>query len=58
MINPYLQIQSCRETGGIGGGEGASAPHHFLEQIIFFPRNIGKHKIFTCEEHIRLECIY
>ena len=24
----------------------------------FFPRKIGKHKMFTCEEHMRLECIY
>ena len=24
----------------------------------FFPRKVGKYKIFTCEEHIRLECIY
>ena len=37
---------------------GPPAPRHFLEQNIFFRRKIGKHKIFTCEEHMRLECIY
>ena len=33
-------------------------PHHFLEQNIFFQRQIAKHKFFTCEKHLRLEFIY
>ena len=47
-----------RVTGeGVGGGWGASPPP-FPGPKLFFPRKIGKHKIFTCEEHLRLESIY
>ena len=59
-----LQIQNHRERGG----RPPYPPpfqhhhhhhhhhyhHHFLEQNNFFPRKIGKHNIFTCEQHDRL----
>ena len=41
-----LTQQGRRERGRAGGG------------ALFFPRKIGKHKVFTCEEHMRLEFIY
>ena len=64
----YIHIQRCcqvhvqaqsvvakctyklRETGG--------QPPPISWSKIFFPRKIGTHKIFTCEEHMRLEFIY
>ena len=53
--------QCRRETGGTGGTSLPPTPPHpapnFLEQF-FFPRKIGTHKIFTCEEHMGLEFIY
>ena len=39
-------------------GRGSQPPHHFQQQNNFFPSKIGKHKIFTCEKHMRLERIY
>ena len=45
-----------RAVGKGGGGVGWG--HHFLEQNTFFRRKIGKHKIFTCEEHMSFDCIY
>ena len=43
-----------------GRRESAGQPPPIISwrKICFFPRKIGKHKTFTCEEHIRLECIY
>ena len=37
---------------------GWGRPQPFPGAKFFFPRKIGKHKIFTCENHMRLECIY
>ena len=48
-------IQGRRERGGHGG---TRPPAPFLAAKFFFLRNIGTHKIFTCEEHMRLEFIY
>ena len=38
------------------GNGGTACPISWSK--IFFPRKIGTHKIFTCEEHMRLEFIY
>ena len=50
----YKQLQDCRERGA--GWRGALAlpppPHHLLEQKKFFPRLIGKHKIFVKLFHL------
>ena len=54
-----IKLQASAEPRGRGGGGGRRGAHqpptqpHFLVQI-FFPRKIGKHKIFTSEEHVRL----
>ena len=50
---PCLIPQGRRERG-----QRSSLPPLFPGAKYFFPRKIGKHKIFTSEEHMRLECIY
>ena len=54
LIKWYIDVIN---KGRTERGGGATAPHYFLQQS-FFPRKIGTHKIFACEEHMRLEFIY
>ena len=45
---------------GGGGGTPPPPPPHapFFGAKKIFPRKIGKHKVFTCEERVRLWFIY
>ena len=44
----YTRIKQGRRERGAGEGGGASLHPPFLRTKIFFPRKIGKHKIFVC----------
>ena len=51
--------QDCKEIGDRGGTLGPPPPHPPLFGAKKnFPCKIGKHKVFTCEERVRLCFIY
>ena len=57
VVEDLNYLQSRRERGGWGTPP-PTPPPPFPGAKFFFPRKIETHKIFTCEEYMRLEFIY
>ena len=57
LFSNVMSLSRAVGKEGAGGRQPPPLPP-FPGAKYFFPRKIGKHKMFTCEEHMRLECIY